>query len=65
VVILLWLNQHRVLTVLMIALVLWTGSYGWYLRRFLRSYLFRGRPHNWSVDMVTKKVVARGVEEVK
>jgi hypothetical protein len=65
VLILLWLNQHRIFTVLMTALALWTGSYAWYLRGFVRKYFFRGRPHNWSVDMASKKAVARGVEEVR
>jgi hypothetical protein len=65
VLILLWLNEHRTLTVLMMALLLWTGSYYWYFRNLIRKYLFHGRPHNWSVDMATKKAVARGVEEFK
>jgi hypothetical protein len=65
VLILLWLNQHRLFTVLMIALFLWTGSYAWYLRGFVRKFLYHGRPHNWSVDMATKKAVARGSEEVR
>ncbi len=63
--ILLWLNQHRIFSVLMVAFVLWTGSYAWYVRNFVRHFIQKTRPHSWSVDMVSKKVVARGVEEFK
>jgi hypothetical protein len=44
--------------------VLWFGAYGYYFRGMIKSWFNRGRPHNWSVDMVTKKAVARGQEQV-
>jgi hypothetical protein len=62
--ILLWLNDHRLLTVLMVALALWVFSYGFYFRHLIRNWVVRGKPHNWSVDMVTKKAVAHGREQV-
>ena len=62
--IILWLNDHRLLTVFTVTFLLWGGSYGYYFRHLIRGWFARGRPHNWSVDMVTKKTVSHGREEV-
>ena len=62
-IVLLWLNEHRMLVVFAVAFGMWGGAYGWYFRNPVRTWIFRGRPHNWSVDMVTKKAVARGSEQ--
>ncbi len=63
-IVILWLNQHRIMVVWVLALSMWIGAYGWYFRAPVKFWLLRGRPHNWSVDMVTKKAISRGVEEV-
>jgi hypothetical protein len=62
--VLLWLNEHRLLVVWVLAISMWGGAYAFYFRHIIRVWLFRGRPHNWSVDMVTKKAVAHGREQV-
>jgi len=63
-IVLLWLNQHRMLVVGLLAAAMWIGAYGWYFRNTVKTWLLRGKPHTWSVDMVTKKAVARGQEQV-
>jgi len=63
-VVILWLNEHRLLVVFVLAAVMWFGAYGYYFRGLIKNWFSRGRPHNWSVDMVTKKAVARGQEQV-
>ncbi len=60
----LWLNEHRMLVVWLLAITLWVGAYVFYFRQLIRNWLMRGRPHSWSVDMVTKKAVARGQEQI-
>ena len=64
-VVILWLNEHRIGVVMFLAASMWFGAYGFYFRKPLWNWALRGRPHSWSVDMVTKKTVARGVEEVR
>ena len=62
--IMLWLNLHRVMVVLVIALGLWGWAYYWYFGPLVRAYFTKGQPHNWSVDLASKKAVARGKTEV-
>jgi hypothetical protein len=64
VILILWLNEHRILVVSLLAASMWVGAYGWYFRNPIRFWITRGKPHNWSVDMVTKKAVARGQEQI-
>ncbi len=63
--VILWLNEHRILVVAMLGVMMWTGAYAYYFKQQFRGFFMRGRPHNWSVDMVTKKAVARGREQVE
>jgi hypothetical protein len=62
--ILLWLNDHRLMTVFAVSFMLWGGSYAFYFRHLIRHWFARGRPHNWSVDMVSKKAVTNGKEDI-
>jgi hypothetical protein len=62
--IILWLNDHRLLTVFAVSFMLWGGSYGYYFRHIIRNWFVRGKAHNWSVDMVSKKAVSHGREQV-
>ena len=62
--ILLLLNEHRLLFVWVLALVLWITAYGIYFRNIIRRQFNKGRPHNWSIDLVRKKAITNGKEEV-
>ena len=62
--ILLLLNEHRTLVTWMLALVMWVAAYSLYFRNMARRWFFRGRAHNWSIDMAAKKAVTNGKEEV-
>jgi hypothetical protein len=62
--VILWLNEHRLLVVAVLGASMWIGAYAFYFRGPLKSWLTKGRPHNWSVDMLTKKAVSRGQEQV-
>ena len=61
----LWLNGHRTEVVIVAAVMLWTLPYYWYFRRMLRHWYRRGRRHDWSIDMATKKAVHSGKEELR
>ena len=58
------LNEHRTAVAWVIALVIWVSAYGWYFRHMILAFFRRGQAHNWSIDMVTKKTVTNGKEEV-
>jgi hypothetical protein len=62
--ILLWLNIHRMLVVILLGAAAWIGAYVSYLRPTVMAIINRGKPHNWAVDMVTKKAISRGKTEV-
>jgi hypothetical protein len=62
--ILLLLSGYRVLVLTIIGLALWFMAYGLYAKRFIRQYMFKGRPHSWSVDLVTKRATSRGRPEI-
>ncbi len=47
-------SAHRSLLMGIFALALWALANYWYLRGDIRNYRRARRPHNWSVDMVTK-----------
>jgi hypothetical protein len=61
----LWLNAHRAWVVVVVALCLWTGPYFWYFRAPVRKWLKRGKRHNWSVDILQRKAVINGKEQVR
>ena len=63
-IILLTLNEHRLLFVWVMALTLWCTAYFLYFRNIIRRQFNRGRAHNWSVDMVKKRAITNGKEEV-
>ena len=60
----LWLTYNRTLLLVMITMSCWIGVFAWYFRGPMQNWLRRGRPHNWSVDMVNKKAIVNGKEEV-
>jgi hypothetical protein len=49
-----WISAHRALLSGLLALSTWVAAYYWYLKSDLRNYFHHRRPHNWSVDMVSK-----------
>jgi hypothetical protein len=63
--VMLWLNAHRTLVVVVVAVVLWTAPYYWYFRRHVQRWWGRGKAHDWSIDMVQKKAIFNGKEELR
>jgi hypothetical protein len=61
----LWLNAHRTAAVVAIGVMLWTVPYYWYFRKIVGRWLRRGKPHDWSIDMVQKKAMFNGKEELR
>ncbi len=61
----LWLNAHRAGVVWVIAFFAWTGPYTWYFRVPLKRWWLRSKRHNWSVDMVQKRAIYNGKEELR
>jgi len=61
----LWLNAHRTGVVVVVAVMLWTLPYYWYWRKIMWRWWGRGKPHTWSVDMVQKKALFNGKEELR
>jgi hypothetical protein len=61
--ILLWLSLHRMAMVIVLAIVLWCGAYGWYFKLQIGGFLRRGQPHSWSVDLAAKTAMSRGKQE--
>ena len=60
-----WLNYHRIGVVVVIGLCCWIAPYLWYFRQPVNQYLRRGKRHNWSVNMVEKKALFNGKEEIR
>ena len=58
------LNEHRMLVMWLLALMMWVAAYGLYFRNMIRRWFSRGQKHSWSIDMATKKAVSHGKEEV-
>jgi len=61
----LWLNGHRTEVVVVAAVMLWTLPYYWYFRKMVRKWRTRGKRHDWSIDMVQKKALFNGKEELR
>ena len=61
---LLWLNIHRQLVIILLAIVLWVGAYAAYVRPIVENIVKSRRPHNWQVDLASKKAVSRGKTQV-
>jgi hypothetical protein len=64
-VILLWLNRHRIVAVACVALALWSTAYYWYFKGLVLQILNRSKPHNWTVNLVTKTAMRGGREELR
>jgi hypothetical protein len=62
--ILLVLSGYRVLVLTIIGLIMWILAYALYAKRFIKQYMHKGRPHSWSVDLVTKRATSRGRPEI-
>ena len=62
--ILLLLNEHRNLVTWLLALCVWCAAYGLYFRHMVARWFGRGRAHNWSIDMASKKAITNGKEEI-
>jgi hypothetical protein len=58
------LSGYRVLVLTIIGLAMWIIAYALYAKKYIKYYIQRGRPHAWSVDLVTKRATARGRTEV-
>lgn len=61
----LWLNAHRAGLVVVVAIMMWTLPYYWYFRKPMRRWMKRGKRHDWSIDMVEKKAMYNGKEELR
>jgi hypothetical protein len=61
----LWLTYHRAWVVSIICICFWTLPYSWYFREPVRKWWNRGKRHNWSVDMVHKKAIVNGKEQLR
>jgi len=62
---LLWLTYNRGFVVTMVCLTFWVVPYAWYFREPVQNWIRRGKRHNWSVDMVNKKAVVNGKEQLR
>jgi hypothetical protein len=49
----------------MVCLTFWVVPYAWYFREPVQNWIRRGKRHNWSVDMVNKKAVVNGKEQLR
>ena len=58
------LNEHRIAVAYTVAVSIWIAAYYWYFGPMIWRYFYRGKAHNWSVDLATKKAVANGREEL-
>jgi hypothetical protein len=61
----LWANAHRTALVIVVGVMLWSGPYYWYFRKIVQKWWGRGKRHDWSVDMVQKKAMFNGKEELR
>jgi hypothetical protein len=63
--VMLWLNAHRFAMVVVLAVMMWTVPYYWYFRGIITKWHARGKRHDWSVDMVEKKAMFNGKQELR
>ena len=61
--ILIWLSLHRIAFVIVLAIAMWVGAYGYYFRQAFAGYVQKGRPHSWSVDLTSKTAISRGKQQ--
>ncbi|HTZ71897.1 MAG TPA: hypothetical protein VMB71_14670 [Acetobacteraceae bacterium] len=60
-----WFTYHRGFIVALIGLGLWAGAYYWYFgKRLIIPYFKRGEAHSWRVDLVNRKSITRGKEDL-